>query len=157
MEKYGKKMPLPQVGEYLNKKLSIVNNENVITQPEYKLKASTVIKASIGEILFVINRTESRFLFQFSHLILNRKYWQPFVADVQVQGKDNIIQYIRDGNKQTEAFSITIYKEDNIIYVIEHKDLKVLRILEISTYGLFSILTLYTKVSSFNLYNVPPK
>ena len=145
MEKYGKKMPLPQVGEYLNQKLSILNNEIVITQPEYKLKASTVIKASISEILFVINRTESR------------KYWQPFVADVQVQGKENIVQYIHDGIKQTEAFSITIYKEDNIIYVIEHKDLKVLRILEISTYGLFSILSLYTKVSSFNLYNVPPK
>ncbi len=145
MEKYGKKMPLPQVGEYLNQKLSILNNEIVITQPEYKLKASTVIKASISEILFVINRTESR------------KYWQPFVADVQVQGKENIVQYIHDGNKQTEAFSITIYKEDNIVYVIEHKDLKVLRIVEISTYGLFSILTLYTKVSSFNLYNVPPK
>lgn len=138
-------MPLPQVGEYLNQKLSILNNEIVITQPEYKLKASTVIKASISEILFVINRTESR------------KYWQPFVADVQVQGKENIVQYIHDGNKQTEAFSITIYKEDNIVYVIEHKDLKVLRIVEISTYGLFSILTLYTKVSSFNLYNVPPK
>jgi len=144
MEKYGKKIPLPEVGEYLNKKLSIVNSEIVVTRAEYKVKATSVIKASISEILFVLNRPETR------------KFWQPYVADVEVQGKENIIRYIHDGNKFTETFSTTIYKEDNIIYVIEHKDLKVLRIVEIATYGLFSILTVYTKVSSFNLSNVTP-
>jgi len=144
MEKYGKKIPLPEVGEYLNKKLSIVNSEIVVTRAEYKVKSTSVVKASISEILFVLNRPETR------------KFWQPYVADVEVQGKENIIKYIHDGNKLTETFSTTIYKEDNIIYVIEHKDLKVLRIVEIATYGLFSILTLYTKVSSFNLSNITP-
>jgi len=61
MEKYGKQIPLPQVGEYLNKKLSIVNSENVITQAEYKVKATSVIKASISEILFVLNHSETRY------------------------------------------------------------------------------------------------
>ena len=58
IERHGKDIPVAKVADYLDNKLQALNKPEV--EYEYKLKAVTVMRASISEILYVLNHVETR-------------------------------------------------------------------------------------------------
>ena len=58
IERHGKDIPVAKVSELLDNKLQAMNKPTV--EYEYKLKAVIVMRASISEILYVLNHIETR-------------------------------------------------------------------------------------------------